>query len=123
MQDREVTPMKLATGLLSTVLLFGLSVLILHAGSSDKATPSTPSSSFRYTAVELAEESIEAYEALETNNVALAKEILMNAIVNYIEDDERGGSAVKSDSVVEQKAMRVRDKFSRIHSGILKSQP
>jgi hypothetical protein len=105
------------------VLLIGLYALALHANSTDKATATEKSPTpYRYTAVELAEETIDAYEALETNDVALAKEILLNAIVNYIEDDERGRSAVTSETKIDQKAKRVRGRFRAIYAELMKSQ-
>ena len=54
-----------------TALVITVGVLALHAASSENPTPEegthTP---YRYTAVELAEEAIDAYEALGTNDVA-----------------------------------------------------
>ena len=106
-----------------TALVITVGVLALHAASSENPTPEegthTP---YRYTAVELAEEAIDAYEALGTNDVAAAKETLLNAILNYIEDDERGGAAVKSTEKIDQKAKRVRERFRKLYAELIKSQ-
>jgi len=108
---------------LVSLLCVGLGVLALYADPSDKAKRKhTSYMPYRYTAVELAEETIEAYQALETNDVSLAKTILLNAIANYIEDDERGGSAVTSEAQIDQKEKRVREEFRRIYSDLMKSQ-
>ena len=103
----------------ATPLLIGVGVLALHAAFPEKPPANTP---YRYTAVELAEEAIDAYEALGTNDIASAKEILLNAIINYIEDDERGGAAVTSSTKIEQKAEQVRERFRAIYSELIKSQ-
>ena len=108
---------------LVSLLCMGLFVLALYAAPSHKAKRKhTSHLPYRYTAVELAEEAIEAYQALETNDVSLAKTILLNAIVNYIEDDERGYSAVTSEAKIDQKEKRVRKEFMRIYSDLMKSQ-
>ena len=105
------------------VLLFGLCVTTIHADSSNKITATgSPQSAYRYTAAELAEEAIEAYQALGTNNVASAKEILLNAIINYIEDNERGGSSVTYTTKIVQKETQVRERFTKIYSEMIKPQ-
>ena len=107
----------------ATVLLIGVGVLALHAASSEKLpAKERPETPYRYTAVELAEEAIDAYEALGTNDVASAREILLHAIVNYIEDDERGGATVKSDTKIDEKAKLVRDRFRTIYAELITSQ-
>jgi hypothetical protein len=107
--------------LLVALLCVGLGVLALHADPSSKTKRKhTSHMPYRYTSAELAEEAIEAYQALGTNDVALAKTILLNAIVNYIEDDQRGGSAVTSEVKIDQKENRVREEFRKIYSDLMK---
>jgi hypothetical protein len=110
--------MKHSTIIPLTIITIGLGVLGLHANSAAEPTEKDKiQMRYRYIAAELAEETIEAYQALEANDVELTKKILLNAIVNYIED-ERGGSGM-ADAKTVKKEERVREEFRKIYSDLM----
>lgn len=103
------------------ILFAGLLFFALYSYAGEEARKEDGATTpYRYTALEMAEEALEAYQALETNDITQAKQILIEAVLNVIEAEEYGGSSMSLEKV-EAKSKSVRDSFRKIYSTLLQT--